>query len=292
VATTTQVAAPSRTTTPLALWHLLSLDAPTVAALWTWFVARSCGIILPVAAVAAMALAVWIIYAADRLLDASRFIDTAERDELEARHLFHHRHRRVFVLGIALATAALAALIPRLDHAALRLYLLEGGLLSAWLIFLHTARRTRRLPKEIAVGIFFSAAVFIPSVARRPELRLALLPLAMLFALLCCLNCLFIYAWEHEGPQVPESQQPHATTSVALRHLPRIAVAALIAGICLAVLNPLARVAASACVLSVLALLWLDRERYTLCRVHLRAAADLALLTPLLLLPVLPWFAR
>ena len=45
-------------------WHLLSLDAPTVATLWTIFVARACRVELPASFAGAMFLAVWIIYAA------------------------------------------------------------------------------------------------------------------------------------------------------------------------------------------------------------------------------------
>ena len=69
MATTTQIIAPARVTSPLALWHLLSLDAPTVAALWTYFIARANHVQLSYAVPAAMFLAVWLIYAADRLLD-------------------------------------------------------------------------------------------------------------------------------------------------------------------------------------------------------------------------------
>ena len=78
-----------------------------------------------------MGLAVWILYAADRLLDAQAVEAAANgcAGELEARHFFHHRHRRLFLAGIALAGAALAALLPMLDSAAIRLYLVEGVLL-------------------------------------------------------------------------------------------------------------------------------------------------------------------
>src|ERR1700679_1878644 len=99
---------------PIALWHLLSLDAPTVAALWTWFIARANHIHLPPSSILAMAVAVWMLYAADRLMDArlmdTRLMDTrqmntslhkpAPSEELEARHYFHHRHRTAFLTGI------------------------------------------------------------------------------------------------------------------------------------------------------------------------------------------------
>jgi hypothetical protein len=281
VATTTQIAVPARTATPIAMWHLLSLDAPTVAALWVWFIARASRIHLPLAAPAAMALAVWMLYAADRLLDAAR----APAGELEARHLFHHRHRRAFLIGIAAAATVLATLLPQLDPAAIGLYLSEGALLFAWFIILHATRSAHRLPKEIAVGLFFSAATFIPTVAREPSLRGTLLPAAILFAALCSLNCLFIYAWEHD---IPSDANAHATTRLALSRLPALTITTAIAGAILTLLAPgPAKPIAAACTLTSVLLLALHRGRRNISRINLRAAADLALLTPLLLLLVL-----
>jgi len=302
---TTQLVAPAKAAGPVALWHLLSLDAPTVAALWIWFVARASHMRLPIASPLAMALAVWMLYAADRLLDA-RLLDAKllnvstrgiyPRDQLEARHFFHHRHRRAFLLGIAFAGMGIAALLSRLDPAAIRLYLMEGAPLAAWFLILHATRSAHRLPKEVAVGLFFSAAIFIPTVARARDLRTTLGPYAILFAALCSLNCLFIYAWEHgqRRPALhedwPASALPaHATTRLALAHLKALAVSIAIAGASLAIfhLHPDQRPIAVACSLAAALLLALDRNRTRLSRINLRAAADLALLTPLLLLPFL-----
>jgi hypothetical protein len=286
VAATTHIVVPARAASRLALWHLLSLDAPTVAALWTWFIARASGVHLPAASPVAMALAVWIIYAGDRLVDASRANTPHLRAELEARHRFHHRHRRVFAVCIAAAAVSLGALLPLLDPAALRLYLLEGILLIGWFIGLHATHSAHRLPKEIAVGIFFSAAVFIPSIARYPSLRLHLAPAALLLGTLCALNCLFIYAWEHDGPH--NGASPHFTTKFALDHISGFAITLALSGIALAIFGSgPARPIAGACALSAISLLALNRRRAEFSRVHLRATADLALLTPLLLLPLM-----
>jgi len=294
---TTQLA-----TGPVALWHLLSLDAPTVAALWIWFVARASHVRLPVASPVAMALAVWMLYAADRLLD-TRLLNASPRetylhDQLEARHFFHHRHRRAFLIGIAFAGMGIAALLPRLDPTAIRLYLVEGALLSVWFLILHATRSAHRLPKEIAVGCFFSAAIFIPTVARASGLHAALLPYAVLFAALCSLNCLFIYAWEHGHGRRAQREDwsanarpAHATTRLALAQLNVLAMSVAIAGAALAFFHPISLPQpdqwpiAVACALAEVLLLALDRSRKRLSRVNLRAAADLALLTPLLLLP-------
>jgi hypothetical protein len=275
--------------TPLALWHLLSLDAPTVAALWVWFIARSRHIHLPLSAPLAMGFAVWMLYAADRLLDARNIGSTqaATAGEFEARHFFHLCHRRQFLIGIAVSAVAVAALLPRLDPAALRLYLVEGALLVAWFAVLHATHSAHRLPKESAVGLFFSAAVFIPTVAREPHLRASLLPAAILFAALCSLNCLFIYAWEHKG-SAAHARTPHITTRVALARLPALAAVVGLISIAMACFAfPSSRLITGACGLSLALLLVLHRQRHRFSRTHLRAAADLALLTPLLLIPFL-----
>jgi hypothetical protein len=291
------------------LWHLLSLDAPTVATLWTWFIARASGIYLPASGLAAMFLSVWMLYAADRLLDARPlFTDPLHTDNLEARHLFHHRHATRFLTIITIVAVALVPLLHDLLPQALHLYVLLATLLAAWFLLIHASAPDHRLPKELAVGLFFPAALFIPTIARRPDLRLTLLPDALLLGALCALNCLAIYAWEHPPSRIaahpatqpeaqseaqPESQpnaQPkttaHWTTRYASRHLPTLATALTFAALTLAfatrhtTLWPLAL----AISLSALVLLMLDRNHYHLTPLTLRATADLALITPILLL--------
>ncbi|WP_433963762.1 hypothetical protein [Tunturiibacter gelidiferens] len=276
---------------PLTRWHLLSLDAPTVAALWTSFIASVSHIHLPLASTLAMAIAVWMLYAADRLLD-TRFIGTSRKEHLEARHFFHHHHRRVFLTGVLLASAALAILLPQLEAEAIHLYLVLGGLLFGYFILIHATNSAHRLPKEIAVGLFFAAATFIPTVARRPDLRIPLLPIAILLAILCSLNCLFIYAWEHAAPtstnQTHSSPPTHATTRLALRNLPLLTINLIVLSVAFALLDhqvpwPIPYAIA----VSAASLLLLHHRRHHIARLTLRSLADLALTTPVLLLPLL-----
>ena len=302
---------------PLALWHLLSLDAPTVAALWTLFIAHSARIPLPWQAPAAMFAAVWMIYAADRLLDARlldaynsanilgaphlafemwvstdlNHRDTHHKPNLEPRHRFHHHHRSRFLAIITLSALALIYLLYRIDPRALHLYALLATLLAAWMLLIHIRPLpndlTQRLPKELAVGLFFPAAVFIPTITRAPWLRPTLLPAAALFACVCTLNCLYLYAWEHPTP----TPHAHLTTRWATAHLAPIATLTLILSATTAALThhtPTTALPALACTLSSAALLLLHALRHRLSPLHLRATADLVLLTPLLLLP----FAR
>lgn len=238
-----------------------------------------------------MFIAVWMLYAADRLLD-SRLLDSQSREEqhLEARHYFHHRHHTAFLTGILLASVALAPLLLRLSTEAIHLYLVLGGLVFGYFILIHATRSAHRFPKEIAVGIFFAAATFIPTVARRPELRLALLPSALLLGLACSLNCLFIYAWEH-GPERCSADEEHPTHSItrfALRYLLFFTISIALTGVSVALFDRRAPwpipVATS---LSVILLLLLHHYRNRISALTLRAAADITLLTPLVLIPFL-----
>jgi hypothetical protein len=234
------------------------------------------------------------LYAADRLMDVRLLdIDPSRHEDLEARHYFHLRYRTAFLTGILVASLALGALLPHLDAAAIRLYLMLGGLVAGYFILIHATsggaaqeKVAHRLPKEIAVGLCFAAATFIPTVARRPELRLPLLPTAVLFAILCSLNCLFIYAWEHEDRRA--NRPTHAITRVALRNLVPLTTVLACSSIVLAVFDrhvPWSIPSASA--LSATLLLLLHRRRHAIARTALRAAGDLALATPILFFPFL-----
>ena len=269
----------------LHLWHLLSLDAPTVATLWTALIAHTVSVRLPTITLPAMFLAVWVLYAADRLLDAQplHHEPTATTD-LELRHLFHHRHRRAFLIALGLATAALAGLIPQLASTVLTPFLILGTLLVGYFVLIHATSGAHRLPKELAVGLFFSAAVFIPTAARLPPAAVrAILPLAILFAALCCLNCLCIYAWEHLGSPSAITAAPHPLTAIASRHRRPLAATILAASLLCALTTPFL-VLAAAVALSVYALLLLDTLRLHFAPITLRAAADLALTSPALFL--------
>jgi hypothetical protein len=274
---------------PLEVWHLLSLDAPSVAALWTWFVAHAHRVQLPAKPVAAMFLAVWVLYAADRLLDARSLRRALVPSRpgvpviLEARHLFHHRYRTRFVACACMALVVLAALVPELNHVAVRLFAAEGFVLAGWFVTLHATPFARHLPKELALGVFFSAAVFIPTAARMHGSTLPLLVGAALFALLCSLNCLFIYRWE--AP--PYAEAGHPTTRFAARFVIPLGVAVVGIGTALGMASSTFLPPVSLAVaLAAAALLLLDRLRPRLPPTMLRAAADFALLTPLVVLLV------
>jgi hypothetical protein len=86
-------------------WNILSFDAPMVAVAWALVFAKSAGVALPAAEIAALGLVVWLIYTVDRLLDGQWAVVAvsprtfASTDEAQAfgpplrqRHVFHRVH--------------------------------------------------------------------------------------------------------------------------------------------------------------------------------------------------------
>jgi len=249
--------------TPLWLWpNLLSLDAPLVAVVWQFQFGRVFKTPLNPAVVALLAITVWLIYTADRTLDAHQGnADTA-------RHRFYREHwgrflPLWFMLFFAAAWIALMHL-PRTN-------LFRGvALLSAVGIYLALVHRVlpgqacRRL-KEAAVGILFAlgASLTVWEKIRSPRDVAAV----ALFCGLCWMNCLAIERWEH-----------HMEWSAAIP-------AATIAGLAF-VLFGARPVLAGAIFASSLALVTLNLGRRRLSDNALRVLADAALLTPLLFLRV------
>ena len=268
----------------LSLWHLLSLDAPTVAVIWTIFVAHCEQVVLPWTLSAAMFIAVWMLYAADRLLDARPLLHGSQA-ELQDRHWFHHHHRGRFVGIIVVAALPLILLLHTMDAAVLHLYTLLAVLLAAWLLVIHALPqgriRARRLPKELAVGAYFPAAIFIPTYVHTFH-PWSLLPSAFLLGALCTLNCLFITAWERNFSFTRKAKPAAQTAGTALIVFAlTLAAAAMTVALSSAASRPIA----IACALSTGLLLVLNARSTQTQAVFLRAAADLALLTPLFFLP-------
>ncbi len=260
----------------LELWHLASLDAPTVAALWCVLLARAANAPLPAFAPWLLALATWSVYALDRLLDARR-----PRETLRPRHEFHARHARAFAAGLALAAAAfLFYFLPRMSRSVLRGDAILAAPFLAYFAAVH-GRGGRRLPKEMLVGVIFASAVAMPALARSPR-PLSAAPAAALFAGLCWWNCAAIQRWEDAAY---ERRDLGAARGRTLELGAAALAAAAAAGIAFA---PASRGAFAAGALSAAACAVLARLAPSLDALDLRVAADLALCTPILVLPFWP----
>jgi hypothetical protein len=248
------------------LWpNLLSLDAPLIALLWQVLFVR-CFHSSPSAwSPVLLAASVWLIYAADRTLDAWRGSGNRPR------HEFYRRHWRAVLPGWILALFACGWLAWRFlparefDCGAL---LLLG--VAAYLLSVHAMPRTlaRAGSKEAAVALLFGIGTVL---AAWPRLSSTgdVLSIA-LFAVLCWVNCATIEDWESRRP----------ARSVAYLVAAAIAVAA---AVCLREHRPVLGGAETA---SALGLMILDRMRGRLSPDALRVLADAALASPILFLPV------
>jgi hypothetical protein len=201
---------------PLRFWHLASLDAPTVAVVWSLAFAWAAGIRLPVWIPALLALVAWTVYIADRLLDARSATGIRGLDGLRERHLFHWRYRRIFLpLAVASSCAAACIVLSFMPTAARERESVLAVAALAYFTRVHSFRRLQSMrlsspfhivKKELLVGLLFTAACALPAFSRAiAQSSLPLWPLSaaiVFFALLAWLNCHAIEHWESEPSQV------------------------------------------------------------------------------------------
>lgn len=87
--------------------NLLSLDAPLVAVVWMWILAKSMRVVyVDTHAYWLLAGAVWSIYVLDRILDVKRYQGPVE--EMSTRHQFHGKYWRILlpiVIGVVIYSA-------------------------------------------------------------------------------------------------------------------------------------------------------------------------------------------
>ena len=223
-----------------------------------------------------MFVGVWLLYAGDRLLDG-----VSGEEDLEERHRFHRRNRRGFLVAMVVAVAILLPLVLAIPWGLLKLYLQLVGLLFVWFGLVHgVAPGTGlRLPKEVMPGVFCATATFVPVWAavgfQHGELDFA----ALCFGQLVTLNCWTIFAWEHD-----EVSEAHATTQFGVRWLREATIVGVLmplAASCLA--GPYLAPIFFAIALASASLWIVAKSRASLRPTDLRAAADLVLLTPLLI---------
>jgi hypothetical protein len=276
---------------PLHLWHLASLDAPTVALAWASSFAWAAGTHLPPQAAAVIVLAVWTVYVGDRLLDARTGLRQHAEYRLRERHYFHWRHRRAFVPLAMAAGAATAVLVLGCIPAVARER--DSVLAAASLAYfarvhqsqLSAARRTRPffpplVTKELLVGVLFALGCALPTLGAawaaprntRWTALSILIGCVAFFAALAWLNCHAIEQWETGAEWSGDPSL--ASISFVLASL------GLGAALLLSSAHPRPALLLAAAASSALLIALLDRIRPRLSPVTLRAAVDLVLLAP------------
>jgi hypothetical protein len=248
------------------LWpNLLSLDAPLVALLWQVFFVRCFHATVGTETTILLAVAVWLIYAADRMLDAWRGAGKT------ARHEFYRRHWRAVVpVWVTLLIAAAWIAWMQLPAALWSRGILLSGGVAVYFVAVHGAPAWWRRPlgKEVAVGVVFASGV---SLTAWPMVHTSADILAIAqFSVLCWLNCVAIEDWE---------SGKSARGAV-------IAGSASVALIAVFLLREQRPVIACAETASAFALVALDRSRGRMSSDAMRVLADVALLSPIFLLHV------
>lgn len=267
---------------------LLSLDAPLVAVVWQLLFATTVHAQPAPAATTITALAVWLIYVADRILDSFR----ADQDTRQpVRHRFYRAHRTAFSLpffAILLLTGWMTDthLDLKTERAGIWLALVVG----LYFVLVHVLRpEARRLfPKELAVAILFAAGTCLPVATAVQIFQLWFLLPVFLFVLVLWMNALAIEYTEWLRLRDGHAGRPHGSTILAGEHLVLlgIVVAALAIGASASGTFQMARpillaAGTSAIALGAIGLRWRSIPPHIV-----RLAADAALLTPLLFLVV------
>ena len=263
---------------PLRLWHLSSLDAPTVAVVWSLGFAKAAGVRLPACVPLLLALVTWCIYISDRILDTQWALLAKEVHCLRKRHHFHWKHRRVFI-PLALAAACISTWIV-VSFMPVGTCERNALLALASIIYfsgVHSHTKVRAfLPKELLVAILFTAGCVLPTVGRTGKLSATFVVVIVFFAGLAWLNCRAIECWESFGQTYCGTQIQYVAGLLAL--------AGVVSAIILFAPNSREAALIGTGAVSAVLLALLDGIRGRLTPMALRSVADLVLLTPLVLL--------
>lgn len=190
--------------TPWWLWpSLLSFDAPLVALAWLYMFAGAWQVrYLTWAAYVTLALGVWVVYVADRLLEYRLRGDGDA--EMGVRHRFHARHRKKFLAGVGLASAVILPLVfGFLPSELLLSYAVPAiAMVTAFFAMVAVAPRNGEIPyvRNLVAGLAFGYGTAMMAHIRVPsqEMVAMLTSREMLsFAVLCALNITAIHLWEH-----------------------------------------------------------------------------------------------
>ncbi|MGI9242420.1 MAG: hypothetical protein ACR2RV_16600 [Verrucomicrobiales bacterium] len=188
---------------PWYLWpNLFSLDAVAVSLVWLWCFSVSERVPILPATYVILGLVVWLVYTADRLLDALRMKDP---DLSTPRHRF----ARAFMRPLGVACLIVLGVVTYLVLFKLQAVLIYHGLVISMMVLLYFVLRLSRkgdlhvlLPKEIFCGIVFALGTTYPVHALPNNFVAGVLTAELgLFALLCALNCTAISVWEWREDQ-------------------------------------------------------------------------------------------
>ncbi|MEM6429125.1 MAG: hypothetical protein AAF708_07780 [Deinococcota bacterium] len=186
---------------------LLSLDAPLVAYVWQQLITSAFGIRLSWQLASLLVCSVWLVYVADRCLDARTLsLQTAST----ARHRFYVVQGRKMWLAWAGVLAISVLLSMALSLRVRVTGLSMAGLAAAYLGFIHVLDWPLKLPKELLIASLFTLGVHFSVLVKMP-LQITEAVSVLMFGLLCFLNCSLIAFWEQDA----DSKQGQVSIALA-----------------------------------------------------------------------------
>ena len=273
------------------LWpNLLSLDAPLVALLWQMLFLRCFRAQEQALPAILLVSAVWLIYAADRAIDAWRGAG------VQPRHEFYRQHwRGILPVWIGVLAVSCWLAWTRLPRATFELGACLTAIVAAYFAIVHAY--PGKWPKEAAVAVIFALGASLTAWTR-VETPADVITV-VLFSCLCWINCVAIEEWEggrRAGAAVArsgDSPRAAATGSVVAPvsergrgQFPVGVLAGCVAVAAIVVLHHDRPILASAEASSALAFVLLDRSRWKFSSDAVRVLADAALLSPIFFLPI------
>ena len=186
---------------PFWLWpNVLGLDAPIVAVVWQYLFADVFEIKIPASNYLALFLVVWVIYSADRLLDAKML--SSKKNSTTRHNYYHQNYRVLFFITAIIATVTAVICLTSIPFAVLKF----GLMISCFVIVYFIHRKWGRggmivfLPKEIFVGLVFAIGTTLIGYTWTREIPDVFLSIPVIgFGVLCSMNCLAISVWEKDS---------------------------------------------------------------------------------------------
>ena len=182
--------------TPWWLWpNLLNLDSPLLAMIWQEQFARVAGVSLGWGDRVLLLGCTWLVYCADRALDAAKLGRKTET----ARHAIQLRGKAIW-LGVSAVVLVVAIILAAVTLNSLA-WLGGGVVLGFTAVHFAATHRWPSLrcwfwPKEWHVGFVFSVGCVLQVWSNAPGAWPSLLPPVIGFGALCAMSCSHITVWE------------------------------------------------------------------------------------------------
>jgi hypothetical protein len=197
--------------------NVLSLDAPVVAVVWLYVLARAWDVnyvepLLPVV----LALVVWIVYAADRLLDCKWKQETS----FPLRHRVHQQYEKHFVIAILLAALATAVIsLKVLQWSIVQTAMLPLAATAGFfaLSFFGPTNQRVSYSKNLLAGYAFAWGVGaglsgLLGLPQPSNLLKLFAPEMLVFGLLCVINITAVDLWVKGSDELDDEADEWALT--------------------------------------------------------------------------------